>query len=429
MKKTFIIIFLSFIAFTANSQLSIIGNHLLIEKKLGTESVKVIVFDSINSNTIINYTGTNVQFYKYAEANTNTNPIHPSLSPDDATGYIIKVDGIATDTIWVIEYKNYLPVFNSIAAEFNPAVQCDNLNILLDIKPFTFQAPSGTPQNLPRNFKVSYQTLEWTESWKTIDLDTTITLTLPISQLSLAAPLCDTYYTISEDQIAAELGLTDVPLKSQLYQAVAIKNNLTSVVTTRDEKNEDERPSVATDISGSAPMEMQFLSNANEPVAKYYNWTIYKDGQLVINRTDKDHRYTFSETGTFKVKLITTNQYCTDVDSITITVSESRLEVPNVFTPNGDGYNDEFRVAFKSIVKFDCWVYHPWGRLMYHWTDPTKGWDGKIGGKNAVPGPYFYVIKAYGSDYDPKSKPDRLTKRRIGEFLLKGDINLLRGVR
>lgn len=411
---------------SANSQLSITGNHLLFEKIHGQESIKVIIFDSINSNTSINYTGTNVRFYKYSDIGsvTYSTALFP---PDDATGYVIEEDGVATDTIWVIEYKNYLPVINSLVAENKPAEQCEELKVLIDatIPPLSYKTPSDNTFSLSREFKLTHQTLEWTASWNTIDVEKTVIL--PALSSTVEAPLCDTYFTITGDQYAFELEFDSITFKSPLYEAVAVKNNLTSVVTTRDATNEGERPSVATQISGSAPMEVQFLSNSNEPVAKFYNWTIYKDRQMVINRTDKDHRYTFSETGVFNVKLITTNGFCTDVDSITITVSESKLEVPNVFTPNGDGYNDEFRVAFKSIVKFDCWVYNRWGRLMYHWTDPTKGWDGTISGKKASPGPYFYVIKAEGSDFDPNSEPDKVTKRRIGEFLLKGDINLLRG--
>jgi hypothetical protein len=64
---------------------------------------------------------------------------------------------------------------------------------------------------------------------------------------------------------------------------------------------------------------------------------------------------------------------------------------------------------------------------VFYWNDPQKGWDGKIKGKDAAPGPYFYVIRAYGTDFDPKSERDKVTKRRIGEYILKGDINLLRG--
>jgi len=106
------------------------------------------------------------------------------------------------------------------------------------------------------------------------------------------------------------------------------------------------------------------------------------------------------------------NATCSYSDSITVTVSTSSIEAPNVFTPNGDGHNDEFRVAYKSIIQFDAWVYNRWGRLVYKWSDPMKGWDGNIGGKKAAAGAYFYVIKAVGADGK--------------KYKLKGDINLLR---
>jgi gliding motility-associated-like protein len=114
---------------------------------------------------------------------------------------------------------------------------------------------------------------------------------------------------------------------------------------------------------------------------------------------------------------------------MTVTVQTSEIFVPNVFTPNGDDVNDEFCVAYKSITSFQCWVYNRWGREVYMWTDPTKGWNGKINGKDATPGAYFYVIKARGSDFDPNATPNPVTHLRIGEYLLKGDINLLRGVK
>ena len=97
-----------------------------------------------------------------------------------------------------------------------------------------------------------------------------------------------------------------------------------------------------------------------------------------------------------------------------------------MFTPNGDGLNDEFRVAYKSIISFQAWVYNRWGRLVYTWTDPQKGWDGNISGRKAAAGPYFYVIKALGSDFDANSAPIGKTKLRLGEYLLKGDINIIR---
>ncbi|MDD3321294.1 MAG: gliding motility-associated C-terminal domain-containing protein [Paludibacter sp.] len=423
MKKNLLTVCFLFFTIGIFAQLKVSGNYLTLKK----DSVKVIIFDSISSNSSIEYSGTNVRFYEYQDINTNKYST-ALYQLDDAKGYIIEEDGISVDTIWVIDYQKYIHAFNSIEAEFNPTDQCENLNVSFNLNPLTYKTPSATPHYLPRNFKVRYQTLTWSDSWSTINMDTTITLTYPVTSISFPAPLCDTYYTIVEDNIASELGLENVTFTGlNKYSAVAIKTNLTSVVTTRAETNEAERPSTASQISGSAPMEIQFLSHANEPVAKYYNWSIYKSSEMIINRTDKDLRYTFDVYGTYTVKLVVTNEYCSYTDSIIITVSESKLEVPNVFTPNGDEYNDEFRVAFKSIIKFDCWVYSRWGRLVFHWTDPTKGWDGKINGKEATPGPYFYVIKAYGSDYDVNSEPNKVTKKRVGEWVLKGDINLLRG--
>lgn len=110
--------------------------------------------------------------------------------------------------------------------------------------------------------------------------------------------------------------------------------------------------------------------------------------------------------------------------------------VPNVFTPNGDGMNDEFRVAYRSIREFHCWIYNRWGHLVYSWDDPAKGWDGTINGRPAPEGAYYYVIRALGTDaatneymnkisYNKKKKkePDAL----IGVYQLSGDINLIRG--
>ena len=133
------------------------------------------------------------------------------------------------------------------------------------------------------------------------------------------------------------------------------------------------------------------------------------------------------------------NEYCTS-DSVetVINISESYLRVPNVFTPNGDGHNDEFRVAYRSLREFHCWVYNRWGKLVYQWSDPDKGCDGMIGGRPAAEGAYFYVIRAMGTDAAKNASYVGLKavyqKRKtnsdasvIGVYQLSGDINLIRG--
>ena len=113
------------------------------------------------------------------------------------------------------------------------------------------------------------------------------------------------------------------------------------------------------------------------------------------------------------------------------------LLVPNVFTPNGDGKNDEFRVLYRSIKEYHIWVYNRWGKLVYESQDPAKGWDGTINNHPAAEGAYFYVIRALGTDaaanaeYRTKAAykraKDKADEAIIGVYQLSGDINLLRG--
>jgi gliding motility-associated-like protein len=235
--------------------------------------------------------------------------------------------------------------------------------------------------------------------------------------------------------------LTTDTLSSPVYQPIALKAHPITITTTRGNKgetsNEVNRPYEPDDVVNmSAPLEVLFKSNGLN--AEYYQWKIYKGSDLLLTRNEAEHRYTFMDKGNYRAVVVVSNTHC-QLDSVefTISISESMLLVPNVFTPNGDGANDEFRVAYRSIKEFHCWVYNRWGHLVYEWTDPAKGWDGTIGGRPAAEGAYFYVIRALGTDADENAKyilkpvyAKKLKKQDealIGVYQLSGSINLLRG--
>jgi gliding motility-associated-like protein len=377
----------------------------------------VFIFNGINSASDITYTGsfTTINWYKFSDSTTPVSNQNP-LSPEDGTGYTLIVDGGAPIHIWVIDYKNYLPVIRSIEPENNPQSQCKNVNLLIDatIPVLSYTSFEGVVYNLPRQFNIKYQTLIWGGDSKWDPTDTIQKLVLPASQTTVPAPYTNTKFKLYGDQYATDQGLTTDTVSSSLYTTNAVISHLTTNVTSRvhDRNNEADAPNNKVPINYSAPIDVQFLSNANEPTTQFYSWDIFKDKELVTNRKDKDQRYTFTQAGTYNIKLTVSNSICSFSDSITVIVSESEIFVPNVFTPNGDNKNDEFRVAYKSLISFQCWVYNRWGREVYYWSDPTKGWDGNINGKKAAPGAYFYVIKATGSD------------KKV--YKLKGDINLLR---
>lgn len=70
----------------------------------------------------------------------------------------------------------------------------------------------------------------------------------------------------------------------------------------------------------------------------------------------------------------------------------------NVFTPNGDGMNDLFRISFEdpSLVSTEAFhVYNRWGSLVYDAQVDGDGWDGSLpSGEPAPSGTYFYLIRA-----------------------------------
>ena len=379
----------------------------------------VFMFNGITtSSNEIEYTGTgtDVKWYKFTDTNkTNFISNQTSIPPEDATGYTLVVDGKET-TIWVIDYSKYLPTLTPISALDN-ADKCSYVDLLINAKipTLSYQTPGGLTKPITRNFEITYTTLSWGGTqW--VDSTATVKLTSPTMPTTetVKVPYKATTFTLSGDQYATDLGIIVTPAVSNLYTFLAVICHETSVVVTRNATNEAERPTSAKQVSGSAPLDMTFYSNPNDPVL-YYNWQIFKDKSktsLISGRIEKTTPYTFDEAGSYVVAVTVSNATCSYSDSITVTVSTSSIEAPNVFTPNGDGHNDEFRVAYKSIIQFDAWVYNRWGRLVYKWSDPMKGWDGNIGGKKAAAGAYFYVIKAVGADGK--------------KYKLKGDINLLR---
>lgn len=68
--------------------------------------------------------------------------------------------------------------------------------------------------------------------------------------------------------------------------------------------------------------------------------------------------------------------------------------IPNVFTPNGDGNNDLFKVYGSSIKQMELRIYNQWGNLMYETRDYHTGWNGTYRGQPQPAGAYVYTVKA-----------------------------------
>ena len=109
---------------------------------------------------------------------------------------------------------------------------------------------------------------------------------------------------------------------------------------------------------------------------------------------------------------ITDDNGCEDTASVTVTVLELDLAVPNAFSPNGDNNNDVFEIINTLASEFDMKIYNRWGDEVFHSTDLSIGWDGTYKGKEQEIGSYIYVI--------------RLVTIEGKEFNKKGNVTLLR---
>lgn len=77
------------------------------------------------------------------------------------------------------------------------------------------------------------------------------------------------------------------------------------------------------------------------------------------------------------------------------------LDVPNVFSPNGDDINDYFEVTTDGTRVYEFTVFTRTGTRIYHSLSTRIFWDGKsIGGEELPEGIYYYVIEESG-DSDP----------------------------
>ena len=128
--------------------------------------------------------------------------------------------------------------------------------------------------------------------------------------------------------------------------------------------------------------------------ATHYLWQFGDGDTLRTVQRDTLVSHIYNKTGTFSACLAAYNDYgcvdtiCEPVQSITVPL----LDVPNAFSPNGDGVNDEVHVKGYGFENFSWRIYNRWGTLVYQSTNSIDGWDGKYKGVLQPQEVYTYVL-------------------------------------
>ncbi len=86
---------------------------------------------------------------------------------------------------------------------------------------------------------------------------------------------------------------------------------------------------------------------------------------------------------------------CSTTESIEVR-KDCYIDIPNAFTPNGDGHNDYFfprQLLARSVRHFNMQVLNRWGQIVFETTSNTgRGWDGYFKGEQQPDGVYIYQI-------------------------------------
>ena len=431
------------VALAAISQVAFtgVGSHRVIaiapERSTGIDTIYVVFDTQGVGMTYTPVTGEAVVWYNYDDSNWGYPDVISGVRHEGAVtvldqvipnkGYIIE-EGANRYYCWVINYADYYLEFNDIS--FIDDLPCSVLGFSVDgfAPRIPYCSINGHTQVLDREITLSYDNLVWddTDGWKAQPVVETFE-SLENDGIEIEPPLCSTIFLLSGDRFLREwepIERVDT-VESQPYNTQAVNCKTiayylddTGNIVVDEEGNQQKLEGELTD--GSAPIRILFTGKPTEEVV-YRKWEIATDPdfeEVILQYNQDEVDYTFMDAGTYYVRYMVANAAgsCENYgDTYMINVSESQLgkgargDIPNVFSPD---VSQVWKVPHKSIVEFHCWIYNRWGTLLYEFTDPEGGWDGRYKGRMVDTGVYYYVVTATGSDGVKYKK--------------RGDINILR---
>lgn len=175
-----------------------------------------------------------------------------------------------------------------------------------------------------------------------------------------------------------------------------------------------EGPTASYNYSPTTPKENTPYVFTNTSIGGVnYKWE-FGDGDTLMTTSMLPVSHIYNSSGDYTVYLIAFNQYgCVDSIYYTITAIVTPLvDVPNAFSPNGDGTNDVIYVNGYGISSMTWRIFNRWGKPVFTSNNINTGWDGKYNGVLQPQDVYVYTLSIVFTD------GKKITK--------KGDITLLR---
>lgn len=149
------------------------------------------------------------------------------------------------------------------------------------------------------------------------------------------------------------------------------------------------------------------------------NFQLIGVGSTVLD-TNFVHQPDFGIAGCYAVTALDTFQNESAFSNVICVDNCPLYNLPNAFTPNGDGDNELFiPFPYRFIDRIEINIFNVWGGLVFTTTDPDINWDGKnLKGKDVDEGVYYYTCKVFES---------RVAGITEGAEVLNGFIEVIRG--
>lgn len=144
----------------------------------------------------------------------------------------------------------------------------------------------------------------------------------------------------------------------------------------------------------------------NSQLAASYSWN-FTDGDPSTSVLEHPKvNFPEGQTGEYPVELIAISEFgCRDTtEKVVIVLPDVIIFVPNSFTPDGDEYNQTWRITIEGIDKyeFSVEVYNRWGEKIWESLDASIGWDGTYKGSVIQSGTCTWIVRAKDLHNDRK---------------------------
>lgn len=176
---------------------------------------------------------------------------------------------------------------------------------------------------------------------------------------------------------------------------------------------------VSDPVTGYAPLSVTFTNTSfssstlspNANITTYWNFGNATSASSVTQNVVGPIVYT--QAGTYTTTMYARKGECLDSSMVRISVEiPSQMEIPNIFSPNGDGNNDLFFLRASNLSEIEMMITDRWGKTVYELKSSTGNvaWDGtNLQGKNCAEGVYLYTLKATGKDASKYDKKGTIT--------------------